>query len=194
MTTKNKRLSEDNRASLIRLARKLVRETHPSEELDAAYEGAADAIHAIVTAKYPPKDMAVLLKYDAAAPDCCIRYSTGHYDVNQFDFRADDKRIPTVPSRYCNRVPFLVEGAAVEAMRAYEAAKKAYDQGIAQRENDYRALIQNATSFNQVVDVWPEAERLRENICGRATALSVLSEDVIERLKRDAAIRVEEPA
>ena len=56
------------------------------------------------------------------------------------------------------------------------------------RENDFKALIWGAKSFNEVASVWPGAETLRETIVGTGTALAVLSSEVIDRLRTDQAL------
>jgi hypothetical protein len=188
MTTANKRLSEANRADLFALAKRRVSETQPSDEFDAAYDRLATAINGIMVAKFPVKDMKVLERYDVAAPDACIYISTGGYNYDRFEFREGDKRIPVRPGRDCNRrSPLLLEGDDQDAYDSFKAAEKARNAEIAARVNDYKALIWGAKSFNEVASVWADAEALRSAIVGTGTALTVLSSDVIDRIKADAA-------
>jgi hypothetical protein len=194
---KNKRLSDSNRNSLYNLARKRIVETQDSTELDNAYEFAADAVHNALVEKYPQKDMKVLARYDAASPDGCVYVSCGgYYEYDQFCFRSDDKRIPLRPSgRGCNsRNAFMLEGEAADAFRAYKKANEARDEAIKQRFADFKALIYAAKTFNEVTEVWPEAEQLREAIVGTSSALVVLSNDVVERIKADPAYALAEAA
>ena len=187
---KNKRLSQTDRETLFKLARKKVIETQDVSALDAAYDAAANVIQKQMEAKYPPADMATLNRYDQASRDSCIYYSTGGSNYERFEFREGDARIPLRPNnRGCNyRTPFLLEGEGEAALKAYNRAEDDHKAAIKQRENDFKALIWGAKSFNDVASVWPGAESLRETVVGTGTALAVLSSEVIDRLRTDRAL------
>ena len=188
---KNKRLSGYDREKLVALARKHIAATADTTALDETYERAADHISRVVAAKWPQKDMAVLAKYDVADADACIYASTGGGDYGQFHFRAGDKRIPLRPKRrHCSSHPVLLEGEAADAYRAHEQAEKAHKATQAQRLNDFKALIEGSRSFNEIEAVWPAASELRSSIVGESAALTVLSEDVVARIKADPAFAV----
>jgi hypothetical protein len=191
---KNKRLSQGNRDDLYRLARKQVKATADAAALDNAYEHAAQAVHAAVVAEYPQKDMAVLVRYDAASKDACIYVSSGHYNYDRFCFRDDDKRIPLRPGSNCNRAAFLLKGEALAAYDAYKDAEKAHEAECARRLSDFKALIYGAKTFNEVASIWPAAEAMRESIVGTGTSLTVLSNDVVSRIQSDPAAALQEAA
>lgn len=189
--TKNKRLSQYDRTRLLELAKKRVTESADADARDAAYHAAAEAIRAEVEKQFPPKDMKVLARYDAASPDKCIYVSRGYGDRDRFCFREGDK-IPMRPSNGgCGYRTFLLEGPAIEALDAYKDAEKAFEDGITQRFSDYKALICTVNTFNEVASVWPEAEELREAVVGSATALVVLNNDIVKRIQSDAAHRLD---
>lgn len=194
---KNKRLSENDRTALYNLARKRIVETQDTSELDAAYDAAATAVHDALVEKYPQKDMKVLARYDAAAADACVYVSRGYYDYDQFCFREGDKRIPLRPGRGggCNsRNAFMLEGERADLYATYTKAKEAHDAAIKDRYADFRALIFASKTFNEIAEVWPEAEQLREAIVGTSSALVVLSNDVVARIKSDPAYALAEAA
>lgn len=185
---KNKRLSEANRNQLVRFAKQQIAATHDTEELDAAYEVAADAISCACVANFPPRDMKVLAKYKMASPDQCLYVSpegNGRYEY--FEFRDNDKRIPLRPTQGCRNQPILIEGDAAKAWETYDRLKAADKEARDTRLNDFRALIQNATSFNGLAEVWPAIEVLREEIVGTSFALSTFSEETMARIKADPA-------
>lgn len=187
---KNKRLSQYNRDDLSRFAKKQITSTADTTQLDAAYERAAQAVHDALVEKYPQKDMKVLQRYDAASADACIYVSSGYYNYDQFCFRNGDTRIPLRPGSAggCNsRNAFMLEGDKLEAWEAYKDAQKAHETEVKRRLSDFNALIQNVKTFNEVADVWPAAEAMRESIVGSGTSLTVLSNDVVSRIKADAA-------
>lgn len=188
---KNKRLSNYDRERLISFARKQIKETADSAELDAAYDAAAESVAAAIKAKWPQKDMAVLRRYDAASVDHCVYVSTGGSNYEQFTFRADDKRTPMRPNgRGCLRIPVMLEGDAEAAYKAYLKASEEATSAAAARLSDFKALINGSRNFNEVADVWDAANELRSSIVGEATALAVLSADVVSRIKADPAYAV----
>jgi len=193
---KNKRLSQGDRDVLYRFALKCVKETQDTSELDAAYDAAAQVVHDALIEKYPQKDMKVLARYDAAVSDACVYVSKGYYDYDQFCFREGDKRIPLRPTgRGCNsRNAFMLEGGREDIYSTYTKAKGAHDAAVKQRYNDYKALIYAAKTFNEVVEVWPQADNLRTTIVGSHSALVVLSSEVVERIKADPAHQLAEAA
>lgn len=194
-TNKNKRLGAYDRETLLSFARKQVAATADASELDAAYERAADAIHAAVIAKAPQKDMAVLARYDCAKPDACVYVSTGGNNYQQFKFKIGDARIALRPDKGgCHRNPLLLTGEAEDAFDNYLVTLKASTDVRDSRVNDFKALIYGTPTFNALVDIWPAAEALRTTIVGTSNALSVLSSDVVSRIKADAALAYVEQA
>lgn len=188
MSDKNKRLNNGDRDRINRFAKQQVQATEDRTAFDAAYEAAADAIHAVVIAEHPQKDMQVLAKYDCAAPDACIYVSTGGYNYERFAYREGDKRIILRPSGdSCRRQPILLRDDAEKVFDAYLAAKKELEDARKARLKDFSALIYNTPSFNALAEAWPAVETLRGEVIGVANALSVLSEEVIDRLRNDAA-------
>ena len=188
---KNKRLSQSDREVLYKFAQKQVEATENSAALDAAYDAAAQVVHDVLIEKYPQKDMKVLERYGVAQADDCIYVTRSQYDYDRFCFRADDKRIPLRPAGNCNRgKPFILEGDARQAYDQYRDAEKAHNAALKQRLADYHALVYGARTFNEVVEVWAAADVLRGAIVGTATALRVLSDDVVARIQRDAAASV----
>lgn len=190
---KNKRLAERDRDALLQFAKKQIAATEDRTTLDAAYERAADAIAALVRKENPPADMKVLAKYGLAGIDSCVAISSGDGDVQQFEFNKDDPRIPMRPySRrscgYGQRAPILMDDATHEIHKVYAAELKASKDQAAKRYSDFKALVWGTNSFNALAEVWPAVEAMREKIVGTSTALSVLSDEVIDRLKADPAL------
>jgi hypothetical protein len=187
---KNKQLSNANRETIMRLASRQIKETQDSAALDAAYEAAADVIAAAVERRYPAKDMKVLQRYDMARPDACIYISDGGYgSYDRFTYRDGDKRIPLRPGSSCRSMaPLMLEGDEAKAYRAYLAADKEYQAALKVRYNDFKALIYNTTNFNALAEIWPGVEALRGEIVGLSASLSVLSDDVVQRIKVDPAL------
>lgn len=192
MTTgpKNKRLSDSNRDTLKRFAKRQIEATQDRAALNDAYDGAADAVHAEVVKRWPQKDMVVLARYNAAAADPCVYIAgSSDWDYQQFTFREDDKRITIRPNRSgCSRTPIQLEGDAAKAYAEYARLTNEDGEQVRIRLRDFCALIDNTTNFNALADVWPAVEAMRSEIVGNSASLSVLSEEVVDRLRADPAL------
>lgn len=191
MAQHNKRLSGSDRDIILNFASRQIAATADNATLDAAYEVAADAVHAVVLDRWPQKDMCVLAKYDAAHEDACVYVSTGGSNYDRFIFREGDKRIALRPNRNCSRQPIMLEGPAEKAYRSFRDAEEQSKTECNQRINDFKALIYGTLTFNALVEVWPALEALRTTICGSKSAVSILSADVVSRVQNDAAFAAE---
>jgi hypothetical protein len=187
-----KALNTSHRTILISLAEKLVRQTQEADALDVAYNACADVVSSVTVKKFPPKDMAILARYNMARPDSCVYISTGGSNYERFSFRADDARIPMRPTGGCNsHSPHLLSEDQEKIWDAYVVASKADKAAVAQRLGDFKTLISAARTFEELVALWPAAEELRERICGTFRALAVMSDEVLSRIKADPAAVLE---
>lgn len=176
------RLNSYSRDSLMALAKSVIK--CPAEEISlaAAYAKAATLVRAAVEAQLPPKDMKVLLKYGKAEVDDCIKVSGAGSYYSWFHF---EKGLGPL-SLGCRT--FLVDGDTTAAVIAWEKAKESRDDAIRTKINDYQALIQASRYFEDVLEIWPEAEKLRGDI--GLNTVSTISLDVLDRIKADISTRV----
>lgn len=187
---KNKRLSDSNRRELLDYAVTLVRETEERTAMNSAYNAAADVIVEAVERNFPTNDMMVLQRYSMAAKDYCIYISNGgHGDYHQFTFLEDDKRVPLRPTHRCRNQAVLLEDDEAKVLHEYSTIKSAFDEAVRQRAMDFKSLIYNCATFNQLVEIWPGAEKMRAKIVGSSTALSIMSDEVLARIKTDPALK-----
>lgn len=180
--SKDKRLNKNIRNVLVRYAQERVEATEPCDYLDEAYDAAAKVISDHCLKEFPIKDMKVLEKYGMAVVDQCIHIGSS---FSRFCFKDDDKRSPLRPYKNCRSMNIILDDDTTYI--AYTRALEKYKCSARARLSDYEAIIHSSRTFNEVVSIWQDAENLREKICGRATSLVTLSEDVIERIKNDAA-------
>lgn len=180
------KLLQSHREFLHQLAKEQVK--CPAEEMadKAAYAKAAPLIRKIVEAKYPPKDMKLLKKYDVATGDKCIRLQLTAGGVEQFCFRDNDKtEWPLRPTGYdCGNHIYAADEKASEAVGAHLLAAGAFKKATAAKLSDYGALINHSTTLEQIEAVWPAASALRVRL-NRAVPV-ILSDEVIARIKADA--------
>ena len=168
---------------MIQFARENVDCGKEQKARDAAYNRAADLVGADTLKKYPLDEMEVLKKYSVAEVDYCIKGGDPRGVFQRFVFEDDDDRAPLVPVAYCSSrsVPFSSKTSA--AIQKLELSNDAYQKKFERILRDYRALIEGSRYFEDVLEVWPGVEALAGEICKQPTAVSVLSEDALARIR-----------
>lgn len=175
------RLTQAMRARLRGLAHKVV--SCPSEKaaLVGAYKVAAIAVRKTVEKALPPADMKVLRKYDQAAVDDYIRLNLAAGGMVAFQYDEG-----TGPVSISCRV-FLADEATTSAFNGWKVADDAWRKALRTKLSDYESLIDGATYYQDVVEVWPEAEQLRTEFGGGS--LIAFSPDVVARIRADVRTR-----
>lgn len=180
------KLNQTHREWLTNLARSTVTCPAEKEAVDAAYAAAAPLVRRLVEAKYPPKDMKLLAKYEAAHADRCVRLNLTAGGVTEFNFRRDDVAIPLRPATgSCYRHIYQADDATTTAVQAYETARDAFKKAHGAKLGDYYALIRHSTKLEEVEAIWPPASGLRATL-NRSVPV-VLSDDVVARIRADVA-------
>lgn len=183
---------------LMSFARKAVRADDEKNVMDDLYAKIAPQVKAIVETKYPPKDMKVLLKYEQAYRDSCINLSGHDGQVRRFNFRDvddegddDNTFLPYVPGTSrnygCNSRVYLAGKDLSEMIDDFNQAKLRYEAEIAGKTAKYKAVIQAVRYFEELLEIWPAAEAMREQIMADRQAVTILSADVIAQVKADNA-------
>lgn len=185
------RLTQELRRRLVHLADRLIVTPAETAALDAAYEAAAPFVRLVVAKRFPPKDMAVLKKYDAAGEDHCIRLAeVDTNNVKQFNFRINDTA-PLRPLGSCRRYVYLAEPDLFALVKAWEEARDAQKGAHDDKLRAYKALIFGSKYLEDVTAIWPEAEKLRP--AGHQVPATI-TEDLAARIKADVALRAAAPA
>lgn len=179
------RLNQSHRAWLSRLAYTTVSCPEEAATVDTTYKIAAPLVRAIVEIKYPPKDMKVFAKYEAARRDQCIKLNLTAGGVVQFNFHTTEEA-PLVPDTYtCSRRIYQADEATTAAVQAHAAACDARKKADATKMADYLALIRCSVKLEEIEAVWPAASSLRATL-NRSVPV-VLSDDVVNRIRADVA-------
>lgn len=183
-------------------ARKSVRADDEKNVMDDLYAKIAPLVKAVVEKKYPPKDMKVLLKYEQSYRDECINLSGHDGQVRRFNFRTVSKvvtqedeelmdfipYVPGAPSGYgCKNRVYVADKVLSELIDDYNQAKTVFDAEIAGKYAKYKAVIQASNFYEELLQIWPAAEALREEIMSDRQSLTILSPELIEQIKADNA-------
>lgn len=154
-----------------------------------AYRKAAPLVRKVVETEYPPRDMKVLTKYEAAEQDDCIKLRMAHGAVQDVVFNFDEGTGPVVVKKTYHGKFFLADEPTTDAVAAWRTAVEQRDKTLAQKKADYATLINAARTLEEVETLWPEASQIREAFNKNQVALLALTPTVIQRIKMDVAER-----
>lgn len=188
--TKQMILRNAHREALKNLRNTVVQCVTEDAAVKDAYRKAAPLVRKAVEAEYPPRDMKVLSKYEAAEQDDCIRLRMAHGAVQDVMFNFNEGTGPVVVKKTYNGKFFLADETTTEAVAAWKTAIEQRDKTLAQKKSDYGTLINAARTLEEIETLWPEASQIREAFNKNQVALLALTPTVIQRIKMDVAERV----
>lgn len=154
---------------------------------NAAYKKAAPLVRRAVEKKYPPADMAICKKYDAAKADTCIRLQCSDGVVREFKFDSEDAAPLAVCTNYCRSRIYLADPATTDAVTAWITASDALAAALKAKLSDYHALISAAGYLDEIEAVWPLATEIRARFTQNLPAQ--LTDDVVARIRADVGSR-----
>lgn len=158
-----------------------------------------DAVVAEVEKQFPPKDMAFLAKYGCTQNPISqyweyIYVHCGNDDdgngARTINVKMDPKENLVVPTSKDG----LVVPQGHKIFKLFDHLEELQTQQKDRTEEimrDYRTLISNSRYFEDILEVAPDLESQAEILFPVSTAVSVLSEEAIARIKRDSLIRVD---
>lgn len=82
---------------------------------------------------------------------------------------------------------YLSDDATTTAVLDWVAAHEEHDKRLRANRNDYYALIKSAKTLEEVLEIWPEVAGVE--LYARSNALTILSADVVARIRADVARR-----
>lgn len=177
---KKVRLTMGTRDRLMSLAQTLLKCAPETEAETITYEAAAAAVWTELTNKFSQKDMLILQRYDVAYRDGCVRFDCDGR-VDQFVFHLDTDA-PLTPRRFNCKIQ-IFSSATATLVRAHIEARNAHKAAINDRMKDYHALIYGSTYLEDVIAVWPPAERERPRLTG--TVVVGMDPAAVARIRAD---------
>lgn len=157
------------------------------QELDA-YNIVSPLVRGCVYKKYPKKDMEVCAKYGVAKVDDCIDLQLTEGGVDRFHFTTETG--PLVVKRTYHGQVYAADEQTTAAFHNWKKIRENHEIKLKALRADYLALIKGARTLEEIVEIWPEAASVM--MYARSQALTVLSQDVINRIKTDVARRSSE--
>lgn len=165
-----------------------------SRKTENAYIKARKHVEELVLKEYnkalPEEDTAILKKYKLAKEGKVLNLL--FHDSETGDSRYDSIKLTEAvaqPSPYNWRIICKYNGPIHKALQNMRKTKQEHDEVIASLKSDYATIISSSKTFEELVELWPEAEELRSAICGVGSALTVVNTEVINRVRKDYELR-----
>jgi hypothetical protein len=160
--------------------------------LNATRDALLTRVNEALRAKYPEADMAVLRKYKVADVDRCIRFTvleTGRVFSVRFTLQQADGRLADVP-----KFGGCYSGDIFPCDKDFEALADSWEKQLADRDElskkkyaEYRGFIEACRYLEDVEAVVPLSEEIRKVIGANSRSLTVISPDILSRIKSDFA-------
>lgn len=201
MTT---RLNAAHRSTLKALVHRVVDVPIEAKAEEAAYQKAESLVRALVEAEFPPADMKILAKYESARRDRCINVRLDAGGDENFTFRnakrsdndyadSDSDEHPLVPdTRSCKNRFYLANAKTSAAVSAWRKAEDTRREELAAKISKYETFIDVATTWEQVLETWPEAAQVSDSIVRNLPA--AINADTLAEIKRDSTRRLKQAA
>lgn len=181
------RLLESHRQALRDLSRRVVDCPTETKAEEAAYQKFSPVARKIIEKQFPAADMAVFAKYEMTRQDRCVRFQQTSMGVEQFEFRAGEE--VTIPRNGgCSSRIYMADERATELLQKWVSAKDAKEKALEAKLNQYSAFIESARTFEQVLEIWPEAIELEPRI--KKNLPVALSETTIADITADSKRRI----
>lgn len=179
------RINESIRSYLRELVSHHVRCDVEEREASDARHKAEKLVLAMVLDKYPPREMKLLLKWDVAVRDQCIRLQLTAGGVEMFCLSGEEKDWPLRPrTQYgCSGHIYAADAATSDAVGAWVLARKNAADALRAKHSDYLALIRHARTLEDIEAVWPLASKVRDRLNKQLPV--ILSDEVVARIRAD---------
>lgn len=149
---------------------------------------------AAVTAQWSTEVLTVLDSFD------CVQYSNNvpvlvgteftHQSPKFTAVLSRDFRIPRVSGRKHRSLLLPADHPLVVKHAEVQTASTRLHEARSEKLRKYKTLVAGAKTFEDVVEMWPEAEELRSRICGPGTAIATITPAIISGIKQDMTDRV----
>lgn len=149
------RLNMRIRDHLYGYATKNIQTPEEDKKFREAYDACVPEVTRIVEAKFPPKDMKILKKYDFGSIDDCIKLKFPNERITVFRYEKDTG--PYVAKlTYQNQV-YLADDTTMKVVENWEQAKEVVETAKKKIRNAYHALIYGSVYVEDITETWPEA-------------------------------------
>lgn len=188
------RLNKEHRRMLVDLAYQKIEKSFDFSKLNSLYAEFRTKCLVEVANQFPPKDMRILAKYGAAQMRNnvgIVFYSKDSDEKAVADviFENDRAHITNYYSAEAKlKLPY--GGEIYQLYLRWKEEKNKTTKRLNKIRGDYQNLINYARTFEDVLEVWEEAEELRHKICANRQ-LIVMNNELCNRIKQNVKERKE---
>ena len=183
------RLNKTHRELLQKHAESTILPDKEIKAKDSAYNAMLKELKVLHNKEYPSDKMKVLIGYGQMVERTevllYVTYSDRNTDRLDISLEKDDgfKTLSAEDNCWGYRQLSTVTSKSkiVTLHKKWEEKKKLFYTASRKIAYDMKQLIQNAKTFEDVVEIWSGAEDLKDDICIKE--ISCLSDDVIDRIK-----------
>ena len=144
----------------------------------------------LVLGLYPLKDMKVMEKYQSASNQTELFFSI--YKDGRYNCTFGVPLIKSMLTIYNQRYK-AVEISDDHSFAQLQSKRKAMEENLEACEknliHDYGTIMDSHKNFDELIKIIPEVEQLGDEIFPPSNQLSVLSDDLMKRVKKDIAER-----
>lgn len=155
------------------------------EQAETALRARADEIY---FAQFPANEMEILKKYRCSCTGDRLLVTANNEDDDDpaihDEFPMSENRI--MPDDYSGRRAIIRRDDWIFGLeRTRDTLKKELKEETETIMRDYSAIVHNCSYFEDVVELIPEVAKFEDELYPATGALSVLTRDVVERVRRD---------
>lgn len=197
------RLNVSSRNLLMSHARDIIRKSHKmTEGHDKLHEKIVDMAVDLVKSVYPEADLKVLSKYNMVLEisrgnfryhdssdvfDIQFNKRTGKKILDRDEFTSIKIKVPYSHAGYNSKI-YLASKELSDAMRQYDLEDTNYTKELNEKVENYRQVINHAKTFEQLIEYWPEAAQLSEQLIEKLPV--AISNEVIESIRAESLARI----
>ena len=190
-----KRLNRSHRGLLKELVTQKIQAPNQKAEMANAHADALNQTLKHYNNQFPKEEMKILSKYGLIDEVNNLRIhakndAEGKHEHLSIDLNHSviiPKKYFVIPNASAVAIPF--DGRCHKAILKFNQKEKDYIKAIDAIKQDYYTLINASYYFEDVIDIWDEAEELRSQICNTGTGLIALSNTVKQRIIQDSSKR-----
>lgn len=183
------RLNSSHKEVLLKFAEEQTLKFFPMTEINAEEKELAKMVVAEVKARYPEKDMVILEKYRLAKVNQVFYVRSSKSTGDKYPLKLPTGLLIPTNEYTADDVYIPVDHPAHGTYTKLLKLTRDREFGIKEKMKNYQALMASATSFKQVVEIWPEAKVFEDRFGHRNTALAVLNDDIITQIHKDVVAR-----
>lgn len=184
------RLNACHRERLKNYALELTENMFPLTKIDKLRESLSAWTREVLLIRYPHQEMLILQRHESASDHTTAKIVCPDEDCRTTIIKLQPSILLPSTVYRANHVTPTIATKPYRDNHELIKLEKEREEAIRLKVKKYYALIDSASTFETLIEVWPEAKILMPDPeIPRSRALSVVTPDVVEEIQRDVALR-----